>query len=179
MKKILLVFLIGWLTLSCEKDDVCDASTPTTPRLIIKFYDNQNPASVRLVKDLKITSIVDGVEKAIIFEKSNTEILNDTMVALPLKVNDNLTDYKFTFNSKSEIQSLISIDDLTFNYTRKDEFVSRACGFKTLFEMNASNQNPIIINETPGITAGNWIKGVQITQPKIYNENETHIKIFF
>ena len=45
--------------------------------------------------------------------------------------------------------------------------------------MNASNQNPIIINETPGITAGNWIKGVQITQPKIYNENETHIKIFF
>ena len=68
MKKILLVFLIGWLTLSCEKDDVCDASTPTTPRLIIKFYDNQNPASVRLVKDLKITSIVDGVEKAIILK---------------------------------------------------------------------------------------------------------------
>lgn len=179
MKKILLVFMIGLLTLSCEKDDICDANTPTTPRLIIKFYDNQNPASVRLVKDLRITSIVDGVEKAIIFEKSNTEILNDTMVALPLKVNENLTDYKFTFNSKSEIQSLISIDDLTFNYTRKDEFVSRACGFKTLFEMNASNQNPIIINETLGITTGNWIKGVQITQPKIYNENETHIKIFF
>jgi hypothetical protein len=179
MKKILLVFMIGLLALSCEKDDICDANTPTTPRLIIKFYDNQNPASVRLVKDLRITSIVDGVEKAIIFEKSNTEILNDSMVALPLKVNENLTDYKFTFNSKSEIQSLISIDDLTFNYTRKDEFVSRACGFKTLFEMNASNQNPIIINETPGITAGNWIKGVQITQPKIYNENETHIKIFF
>jgi len=179
MKKILLVIMIGLLTLSCEKDDICGANTPTTPRLIIKFYDNQNPASVRFVKDLRITSIVNGVEKAIIFEKSNTEILNDTMVTLPLKVNENLTEYKFTFNSKSEIQSLISIDDLTFNYTRKDEFVSRACGFKTLFEMNASNQNPIIINETPGITAGNWIKGVQITQPKIYNENETHIKIFF
>jgi len=179
MKKILLVIMIGLLTLSCEKDDICDANTPTTPRLIIKFYDNQNPASVRFVKDLRITSIVDGVEKAIIFEKSNTEILNDTMVTLPLKVNENLTEYKFTFNSKSEIQSLISIDDLTFNYTRKDEFVSRACGFKTLFELNASTQNPIIINETPGITAGNWIKGVQITQPKIYNENETHIKIFF
>lgn len=179
MKKVLLVFIIILLISSCEKDDICDASTPTTPRLIIKFYDNQNPAKVRTVKDLKITSLVDGIEKPIVFEKSRTEILNDTMVALPLKIIENFTKYKFIFNSNAENISLISKDDLTFNYIRKNEFVSRACGFKTLFEMNASNQNPIIINEVPGTTSGNWIKGIQITQPKIYNENETHIKVFF
>lgn len=179
MKKILLVFIIAMLTFSCEKDDICDASTPTTPRLIIKFYDILNPAAVKSVKDLKITSLVDGVEKAIIFDKTNIDILNDTIVALPLKINENLTKYKFIFNTKAENPSLIAEDDLTINYTRKDEFVSRACGFKTLFEMNASNQNPVILNENPGITSGNWIKDIQIIQPKIYSENETHIKIFF
>lgn len=179
MKKILLVFIITMLTFSCEKDDICDASTPTTPRLIIKFYDILNPATVKSVKDLKITSLVDGVEKAIIFDKTNIDILNDTIVALPLKINENLTKYKFIFNTKAENPSLIAEDDLTINYTRKDEFVSRACGFKTLFEMNASNQNPVILNENPGITSGNWIKDIQIIQPKIYSENETHIKIFF
>ena len=179
MKKILLVFIIAMLTFSCEKDDICDANTPTTPRLIIKFYDILNPATVKSVKDLKITSLVDGVEKAIIFDKINIDILNDTIVALPLKINENLTKYKFIFNTKAENPSLIAEDDLTINYTRKDEFVSRACGFKTLFEMNASNQNQVILNENPGITSGNWIKDIQIIQPKIYSENETHIKIFF
>ena len=100
-------------------------------------------------------------------------------MALPLKINENLTKYKFIFNTKAENPSLIAEDDLTINYTRKDEFVSRACGFKTLFEMNASNQNQVILNENPGITSGNWIKDIQIIQPKIYSENETHIKIFF
>lgn len=162
---------------SCEKDDICDAKTPTTPRIIIKFYDIENPAKVRSVINLRITSLVDGVSKAIIFKKTGTELLNDTIVALPLKLNENSTSYKFISNSTNE--ELISKDDLIFNYRRKDAFVSRACGFKTLFEMNESSKNPIILNEITGSTAGNWIRDIQITQPKINNENETHIKIFF
>lgn len=179
MKKILLVLIIGFFTFSCEKDDICDANTPTTPRLIIKFYNDADRAKVRSVIDLKITSLVDGVEKAIVFEKTGTEFLNDTIVSLPLKINENLTKYKFIFNSKATNEGLISRDDLTFNYSRKDEFVSRACGFKTLFEMNASNENPIILNNIEGSTNGIWIRGFQINQPKIYNEKETHVKIFF
>ena len=36
MKKILL--LLAFIALSsCEKDDICDATTITTPRLIIEF----------------------------------------------------------------------------------------------------------------------------------------------
>ena len=42
MKKIfsllILVMLIN-TTSSCESDDICDPNTPTTPRLIITFYD--------------------------------------------------------------------------------------------------------------------------------------------
>jgi hypothetical protein len=179
MKKTFLVLMIGFLIFSCEKDDICDANTPTTPRLIIKFYDIENQAKVRKVINLKITSLVNGVEKSVVFKKTGTAILNDTVVSLPLKINENLTKYKFIFNSISTNSSLISKDDLIFNYSRKNEFVSRACGFKTLFEMNASNQNPIILNDLPTNTNGNWIRDIKIIQPKIYNENETHIKIFF
>lgn len=179
MKKVLLILITAFIIFSCEKDDICDANTPTTSRLIIKFYDIENQAKVRKVLNLKITSLVDGNEKAITFDQSGTEVLNDTIVSLPLKINGNFTKYKFIFNSLSTNSSLISIDNLTFNYSTKNEFVSRACGFKTLFEMNASDQNPIILNDLPASTNGNWIRNIKITQPKIYNEKETHIKIFF
>ena len=44
MKKIISFLLLFAFGLSgCEKDDICDANTPTTPRLIISFYDYNNP----------------------------------------------------------------------------------------------------------------------------------------
>jgi hypothetical protein len=66
-----------------------------------------------------------------------------------------------------------NIDILTFNYQRVDEYVSRACGYKTLFTLNSTN--PITV--TPD--SDNWIQSVVVSQPNIENENETHIKIYF
>lgn len=38
MKKILYFLLVFTFGLSsCEKDDICDANTPTTPRMLISF----------------------------------------------------------------------------------------------------------------------------------------------
>ena len=46
MKKIFALSLIVLLSLSgCEKDDICDANTPTTPRLVIDFYNTHLQAS--------------------------------------------------------------------------------------------------------------------------------------
>ena len=52
MKKIYLLFLIAITFSSCEKDDICDANTPTTPRLIIDFYDATNPTALKNVINL-------------------------------------------------------------------------------------------------------------------------------
>mgnify|MGYP006353373257 FL=1 len=43
-KTILLLLAVAFTFSSCEKDDICDANTPTTPRLVIGFYDFLNPA---------------------------------------------------------------------------------------------------------------------------------------
>ena len=39
------MFLIPLI--SCEKDDVCNEGTPGTPRLIIRFYDHENPTTFK------------------------------------------------------------------------------------------------------------------------------------
>jgi hypothetical protein len=36
------LFLFTVCFSSCEKDDICDANTPTTPQLVIEFYDAVN-----------------------------------------------------------------------------------------------------------------------------------------
>jgi hypothetical protein len=54
MKKIiLLLFVIVYSFSSCEKDDICDANTVTTARLVISFYDVTNSAILKNVTNLK------------------------------------------------------------------------------------------------------------------------------
>ena len=43
MNKYLILFLIILTIYNCESDDICPESTLTTPRLIVTFYDEENP----------------------------------------------------------------------------------------------------------------------------------------
>ena len=79
----------------------------------------------------------------------------------------------FIQNGSAEPTSDDNSDEVTFNYTRKNVYVSRACGYKTLYTLDATN--PVIV--TPD--ASNWIQNVIVSQPNIENENETHVKIYF
>ena len=58
------------------------------------------------------------------------------------------------------------IDEISFNYNRNDIFVSRSCGYKTIFE-NLSIQ-----------TSNNWIKDNLINNSTIENETSAHINIY-
>ena len=65
MKKIVFITLSLLLAVSfwnCEKDDICAEGTPTTPRVIIEFYDAANPTVLKNVTNLKVveTSLTDG-----------------------------------------------------------------------------------------------------------------------
>jgi hypothetical protein len=179
MKKIItLIILITFASSSCEKDDICDANTPTTPRLIIDFYNVTNPTIKKNVTNLKV--IGEGMKDGIIFSAgAGAEaqyLTNGTSIALPLKTNANATKYRFILNSGNPNPALIDTDEITINYTRNDIYVSRACGYKTLFMLQPTNS---IIQTAVPTTNAKWMRNIAVEKTNIDNENETHVKIFF
>ncbi|AMA48545.1 MULTISPECIES: DUF6452 family protein [Flavobacterium] len=164
MKKIFLGLFVILSTLpflNCEPDDVCPQGTPTTPRMIVQFFDNNNPTNPKTITDLKVTA--EGMSSSLDFASSNK-------IELPLKVNNNQVRYTFQINSKNS--TLAKEDQITLNYSRNDVYISRACGYKTEFTLNTLNGATLT-------TPKNWIQEVTIQKTSIVNENETHLKIFF
>jgi len=178
MKKIVAFLLILTFSFSgCEKDDICDANTPTTPRLVITFYDINNPAVLKNVNNLKV--IGDGMTEGIVFNSASDNskyLTNGNTISIPLKTDANTTTYSFILNSGNLNPTLIDIDNVIFNYTRNDIFVSRACGFKTLFTFVPSL--PLVHTAVP-VTKQKWMQYISVEKSNIDNEDETHIKIFF
>ncbi len=166
MKKIFLILLIICFSLSsCERDDVCDPTTPTTPMLVVEFYDFFIQTNAKSISNLVI--VEDG--KTIAFS-----IVNGSKTKIPLKTELNSTKFRFIKDFSDPINSSTNADAVEFNYSRKNEYISRACGFKTVFTLDAGLP---VLTDTDGI--GTWIKGIVVVQPTILNENETHIKIYF
>jgi hypothetical protein len=178
MKKILSLLLLVIVTSSsCEKDDICDANTPTTPRLVIEFYNITSPSTLKNVTNLQV--IGDGKTEGIVFNSGSDDskyLANGSTISIPLKIDANSTKYTFILNSGNTNPTLIDTDEVTFNYTRNNVFVSRACGFKTLFTFAATN--PFSHAAVPA-TKGKWMQEISIQKNNIDNENETHVKVYF
>lgn len=166
MKKITLLLLLLSLSFSsCEKDDICEETTATTPKLIIEFFDTLRPTVLKSITNLAVKE-VNSTEILLFNEKNKIEI--------PLKTNVGLTKFSFILNSTTITTD--NEDFLQFNYTRQNSFVSRACGFKTIFTLNSTT--PIIKTE-PTVPDGSWIQNITVETSNITTENETHIKIYF
>ena len=159
---LLLLFAVSFW--NCEKDDICAEGTPTTPRVVIEFYDNSNPTVLKTVTNLGI--IAPGFAEGFGFN-------GVSLVTVPLKTTDDTTTLQFIENGSDSDTGNDNIDEIIFNYTRQDIYVSRACGYKTNFTLDAVN-GAILTTDTD-----NWIQSITIEQPTIANENETHIKIYF
>jgi len=146
-KHIFHIFILLVAFSSCEKDDICIEAT--TPMLVIRFYDINNPKTIKSVNSLTVWAL----NKDSIYENKAID-----SIAIPLNLNENSTVYKF--------QSATFIDEISFNYNRNDIFVSRSCGYKTIFE-NLSIQ-----------TSNIWIKDNLINNSTIENETSAHINIY-
>lgn len=160
---VLLVFSFG-----CEKDDICSETTLTTPRLIIDFYDFTNPTLNKNVTNL-----------AIIGEGMTTpyQVYNGvSKIEVPLDVAQNLSKYQFVLNYDNSNPDFINTDWLEFDYSRSQVYVSRACGYKTLFDLNDTTPFIHTDSTTPD---GLWMRNITVVQPAISNEDETHLEISF
>lgn len=169
MENNLKIFFLLFLTCffsSCEKDDICADGTPTTPRLIIEFYSKDNNTIRKLVANLKVQG--EGAATTLDFNQVDT-------IELPLKTNENFTNYSFNINSTATT-AVNNTDLIRFNYTATDIYVSRACGFKSFFNLNLANgvfkQNPVGDNFF-------WIDNFEIVKSNVETEEDVHIKIYF
>ncbi len=167
MKKIILLILLAYTFSNCEKDDICDKKTATTPRLIIDFYNISIPTDKKNVTKLAVFS--EGVTDSIPFDGVST-------IQLPLKINATDTKFKLVLNTGNANPLLVNEDYLEFKYVTNTIYVSRACGYKTIFTLDETN--PYTLTDNP-IADLFWIKSVEVLQTNILNENETHIKILF
>ncbi|MEL1241437.1 DUF6452 family protein [Flavobacterium flavipallidum] len=177
MKKILLLlFVLSFSFSSCEKDDICDANTVTTPRLVITFYDYNNSSIEKNVSNLSIFG--DGMEEAVTF--SGSTLINGSTVSIPLKVNAETTKFHFILNYGSTNVIVPANEDIiTFNYTTKNIYVSRACGYKTNFTLNPDTSDTKPFEHTDAATPDQkWIQYIAVENSNIDNENETHLAIY-
>ena len=149
MKKYITILILTIIVLAgCEQDSIC--IDPTTPNLIIRFYDFENPDET---KAIQLDSIwAEGKQQYI------KDVTSDS-VAIFLDINENFTQYNFS--------SETAVDKINFEYNRKDVFVGRSCGYKTIFE-----------DFQIGSATNNWIKEIEIINTIIDNDTAAQVYIF-
>lgn len=189
MKKIfaLAILLLLIIPTGCQKDDICPESTNTTPLLIIRFYENEDPFDPQAPQNLSIkhpdsTSFVtvrggstQGSSEIIEYNSYSQDSL-----AIPLRTDQDITTLQFTINTALipeegeepvEQEEPENTDTITFSYARQEEYINRACAFKV-------NYVGLKI-ELQGGEDGAWMQDIQIEQTNIDDQNNAHVSIFF
>ena len=88
-----ILFLLIALTaiiLSCEKDDICAAETPTTPQLILRFYDIASQDDTKVVTGL-LAYTFDDMDNVIAILGEG--IATRDSIAIPLRTDMNSTNF--------------------------------------------------------------------------------------
>ncbi|MBW4980800.1 hypothetical protein KZZ05_21230, partial [Marinobacter adhaerens] len=86
-------------------DDICPESTPTTPKLIITFYDiNVTPTELKDVPSLSITAV--GVNNPVSLNESGEIVANTDSIAIPLNPASTVVDFLFVRNSGNDEQNI-------------------------------------------------------------------------
>tara|TARA_B110001450_G_C17661322_1_gene497375 strand:+ start:503 stop:1015 length:513 start_codon:yes stop_codon:yes gene_type:complete len=169
MRKLITIITFLLLIISCEKDDICTSTDANTANLKIKFYNNLDRDVLKKVNNLLIVgnSLSYGIESS-----------RDS-ISIPLRILENNTSYKlikdYIINDNGTPDDLTddfatgNEDEIIINYENEEIFISKACGFKNVFN-----------NVNFGFTDDddNWILNTSVINNKIENENDAHIHIF-
>ncbi|WP_299113861.1 DUF6452 family protein [uncultured Winogradskyella sp.] len=191
MKKLnIFILVVATIIIGCERDDICAESTSTTPRLIIEFYDADSPDDLKNVprlsaygEDLFIdesgvftppTEVSDAIVE---YDNNFLFNVNSNNIGLPLLIgNENeLTTTRFVLEKDTNLRiddddsETSNIDIIEISYLPQFEYVSRACGYKSIF-----TELDIIIDSD----GDDWINDIEIDVVSIENENTVHVRIF-
>ena len=162
--KSLIIILLLIVIPGCESDEIC--LEDITPKLIIRFYNNDIQREVKSVLRLKVQ--IDGIDGE--YANETISLLTDS-IAIPLLVSENETRFILTLQGDESSGTEDNIDTISVVYDQQDIFVSRSCGYKTVF----NNADPSVTNDDD-----NWIKSLEAQNDplEIIDENKAHVKIY-
>ncbi|WP_179349041.1 DUF6452 family protein [Winogradskyella pacifica] len=183
-----LVLFIAIALVNCERDDICPATTQTTPRLIVEFYDASD--TDELLNVSRITVYGDGlleldgdgnpIEPTVSSDATLlfNEIANSVELPLIVGAEQELITTRFILEKDTDLRldddplTNSNIDIIEISYNTEFIYVSRACGYSSNFKS---------LGITRVTDADQWITNIEIeetTQALIENENTTHVRIF-
>jgi hypothetical protein len=150
MRKIIAIIFLSIIILSaCEKDDFC-VKNPVTPNLVLRFYDADNRETLKSVNSFYVWA-----------EGKDTIFNNVSKDSIYIPLNSLATETIYNFSTDNVV------NQFTIKYTTEEEYVSRSCGFKVLFnDVTFTSDNTWITDFTP--------ESLTI----IDNQNEAHVQIF-
>ena len=175
MRKVLTLFLLFILFNNCERDDICAESTPSTPTLVINFNDDQNVEDPKNVTQLLVELLDDN--GVVINTVGSSSTTNE--IFLPLRIQDEnettpiTTRYAITERSTDADNANTDIIEIT--YTTEFIYVSRACGFKSIFNLVTPSADAFNIEPFDGSA---WTTNFTVENFVIENTNEAHIIIY-
>mgnify|MGYP000748918642 CR=1 FL=1 len=147
-KKLLLIFIIIIIS-ACEKDDFC-TQNPVTPNLVLRFYDDTNRETLKSVDALYVWA--EGKDSIY------TNVSTDS-IAIPLNSLAGETMYNFSNGT--------TVNTFTITYTPEEEYISRSCGFRIIFnDAIFTSNNTWITDFTPS------------TLTTINSQSSAHVQVF-
>ena len=159
MKRVLGFLLIIFSLWSCSKDDLCSGETPTTPLMIIEFLDFTDRTTPKPTNDLAVR--VRDADSTIVYTS-----ISDVTLSLPL--NTEADQSLFYFIDQASSAENLDVVQLDLFYRRQDQYVNRACAFKTIYTNMAfeSDQTPL-----------SWIRDIELLTPTV-EDASVHLYIY-
>lgn len=160
---MVLISLMG-----CQRDDICPESAETTPLLIIRFYDFEEPTQTRSPQNLVIRANDT---------QTNYGRFSQDSIAIPLRTDRDITTYLFKLNTpldndNQEQENNANTDTIIFSYGREEAYINRACAYKIQY----LGLNVQLEEESGG---ENWIQDIQIERTNVEDQNQAHVSIYF
>ncbi|SEQ37905.1 hypothetical protein SAMN05421824_1492 [Hyunsoonleella jejuensis] len=168
---ILLVFIVAVTQVSCERDDLCPETTQTTARLVMEAFDVSLPDDSKNIFGLRIEGIDDEGNGIGVLDDYN--VVTSSNLVLPLRTDEDVTKYKLHRDYTEDDDGNPNggnEDIITITYIREEVFVSRACGYRTIFN------NVQIRVDVEDLDDDEWIRSIQTENDNqvVENEAEAH-----
>lgn len=153
---VLVLFMVLW---SCTKDDLCSGETPTTPLLTIEFLDYTDRITPKPTTDLAVR--LRDTDSTVVFAS-----VSEASISLPLDTEADQSLFYFIDQANSPEQ--LDVVEIDFFYQRQDQYVNRACAFKTIYTNMAfeSDQTPL-----------SWIRNINLLTPTV-EDASVHMFIY-